>query len=127
MDAVGGISRLTVRFYVWVEGGALAQAPVTNDRRSAVGQPRLRRTSRRSVGHSVLTVNRELLPRCGDDASRCWPESSATRRRTKPQAATILHESGGLPDTPAGWRRYLDYFAVVAEEEVSMREKDLVA
>lgn len=34
-------------------------------------------------------------------------------------------ESGGLPDSPAGWRRYLRYLEVLAEEEVRLREKKL--
>jgi len=38
------------------------------------------------------------------------------------EAATILTESGGLPDTPAGWRRYVAYLDVVAEEEEKLRE-----
>ncbi|HEX2854004.1 MAG TPA: transposase [Opitutaceae bacterium] len=36
---------------------------------------------------------------------------------------TVLFESGGLPDTPAGWRRYLGYLAVLAEEESRLREE----
>ncbi len=38
------------------------------------------------------------------------------------EAATILAESGGLPDTPAGWRRYAAYLEVIAEEEGKLRE-----
>jgi putative transposase len=38
-------------------------------------------------------------------------------------AETVLSESGGLPDTPGGWRRYLDYLAVLAEEEGRQREE----
>jgi len=34
---------------------------------------------------------------------------------------TILAESGGLGDTPAGWRRYLDYLGVLACEEDKLR------
>ena len=36
---------------------------------------------------------------------------------------TILAESGGLPDTAAGWRRHVGYLDLLAEEEASMREK----
>ncbi len=28
-----------------------------------------------------------------------------------------------MPDTPAGWRRYVDYLGVVAEEETKLREE----
>ena len=38
-------------------------------------------------------------------------------------ADTVLGESGGLPDTPAGWRRYADYFGVMAEEDTKLREE----
>ncbi len=40
-------------------------------------------------------------------------------------AETVLGESGGLPDTPAGWRRYRAYLAVLAEEEPKKREERL--
>jgi hypothetical protein len=36
---------------------------------------------------------------------------------------TVLGESGGLPDTPAGWRRYADYLRVMAEEDTKLREE----
>jgi REP element-mobilizing transposase RayT len=38
-------------------------------------------------------------------------------------ADTILHESGGLKDTRAGWRRYLDYLHLLAEEDAKRREE----
>jgi putative transposase len=38
-------------------------------------------------------------------------------------AGTVLAESGGLPDTPAGWRRYVDYLGVLAEEEAKLRDE----
>jgi REP element-mobilizing transposase RayT len=37
------------------------------------------------------------------------------------EAETILAESGGLPDTAAGWRRYVTYLGVLAEEEARLR------
>ena len=37
------------------------------------------------------------------------------------RAETILAESGNLPDTPAGWRRYLAYLGVLATEEAKLR------
>ena len=39
------------------------------------------------------------------------------------EAATVLAESGGLPDTPAGWRRYVEYLGVLAEEETKLRQE----
>jgi REP element-mobilizing transposase RayT len=38
-------------------------------------------------------------------------------------AETVLGESGGLTDTPAGWRRYVDYLAVLAEGDGKRREE----
>ena len=46
------------------------------------------------------------------------------KRKNRPaclEPATILAESGGLPDTAAGWRRYVDYLGVLAEEEGRLR------
>ncbi|MEO7797020.1 MAG: transposase [Opitutaceae bacterium] len=39
------------------------------------------------------------------------------------EATTVLAESGGLPDTAAGWRRYIAYLEVLAEEEGRTREE----
>ncbi len=36
---------------------------------------------------------------------------------------TVLGESGRLPDTADGWRRYMDYLAVVAEEEAKLGDE----
>ena len=47
-------------------------------------------------------------------------------RRDRPKwlvAKTVLAESGGLPDTPAGWRKYLEYLAFLAEEDAKLREE----
>ena len=38
-------------------------------------------------------------------------------------ADTVLGESGGLADTPAGWRRYVEYLGVLAEEDTPRREE----
>jgi REP element-mobilizing transposase RayT len=38
------------------------------------------------------------------------------------EPATILAESGGLADTAAGWRRYVEYLGVLAEDEGRLRE-----
>jgi REP element-mobilizing transposase RayT len=46
-------------------------------------------------------------------------------RRIRPpclEPATILAECGGLPDTAAGWRRYVQYLGVIAEEELQLRQ-----
>jgi putative transposase len=37
------------------------------------------------------------------------------------EAGTVLTESGDLSDTPAGWRRYMDYLGVLAEEDAQRR------
>lgn len=37
--------------------------------------------------------------------------------------ATVLEQSGGLPDTPGGWRRYLDHLGVLAEDDAKRREE----
>ena len=38
-------------------------------------------------------------------------------------ASTILAESGGLKDTPTGWRNYLGYLALLAEEDAKLRKE----
>lgn len=38
-------------------------------------------------------------------------------------AETVLAESGGLRDTPAGWRKYREYLGFLAEEEAKLREE----
>lgn len=49
--------------------------------------------------------------------------AAGKKRPPELEAATVLLESGGLPDTPAGWRRYMAYLEVVAEEEARLREE----
>jgi putative transposase len=39
------------------------------------------------------------------------------------EAGTVLKESGGLADSPAGWRRYLAYLGVLAEEDAKRRDE----
>ena len=41
------------------------------------------------------------------------------------EPATVLAEAGGLPDTPRGWQKYLNYLEFLAEDEPS--RKSLVA
>jgi REP element-mobilizing transposase RayT len=45
------------------------------------------------------------------------------QRPAELEPATILAESGGLADTPAGWRRYLDYLGLLAEKESKLRDQ----
>lgn len=51
------------------------------------------------------------------------PQFAGKGRPAELAAATILAESGGLPDTAAGWRRYLDYLGLLAEEETKLRDE----
>jgi putative transposase len=39
------------------------------------------------------------------------------------EATTILAESGGLADSAAGWRRYVGYLGVLAEEDAKRRDE----
>jgi len=55
-----------------------------------------------------------------------WSSLPLFRQRDRPvclEAATVLGESGGLRDTPAGWRRYVDYLGVLAEEETKLERR----
>ena len=38
-------------------------------------------------------------------------------------AETVLFESGGLSDTAAGWRKYREYLAFLAEEDAKLRDE----
>lgn len=51
------------------------------------------------------------------------PLFSNKKRPAELEPATILAECGELPDSAAGWRRYLDYLGVVAEEEAKLRDE----
>ncbi|MSU66038.1 MAG: transposase [Opitutus sp.] len=51
------------------------------------------------------------------------PLFAAKNRPPTLEPDTVLAQSGDLPDTPAGWRRYLAYLDVVAEEEVKLRDE----
>lgn len=47
-------------------------------------------------------------------------------RRDRPKwlvPDTVLVESGGLADTPAGWRKYLDYLGFLAEEDAKLKQE----
>lgn len=55
-----------------------------------------------------------------------WSSLHAFPKKTRPvwlESHTVLAESGGLPDTKAGWARYLSYLALLAEEEPSERNR----
>lgn len=55
-----------------------------------------------------------------------WSSLHWFLQRSRPMClhqATVLRESGGLQDTPAGWRRYVDYLGLLAEEDVKRREE----
>lgn len=54
-----------------------------------------------------------------------WSSLTLFAGKTRPaelEPATVLAESGGLPDTAAGWRRYLAYLGVLAGEEARLGE-----
>jgi putative transposase len=53
-----------------------------------------------------------------------WSSLHYFLRKDRPaclEPATVLTESGGLPDTAGGWRRYLNYLDVLAEEDGKRR------
>lgn len=55
-----------------------------------------------------------------------WSRLRRFARPSRPaglEASTVLKESGGLADTADGWRCYLDYLGVLAEEEAAMRSQ----
>lgn len=57
-----------------------------------------------------------------------FPRSSLPRLAGKNRpswlvAETVLAESGGLADTPAGWRTYREYLGFLAEEEAKLKEE----
>lgn len=54
------------------------------------------------------------LPRWSDPARPAWLEASV-----------VLGEAGGLPDTKAGWKKYLGYLEFLATDEA--KQKELVA
>jgi hypothetical protein len=55
-----------------------------------------------------------------------WSSLHHYCQRSRPAAlaaATVLAESGNLPDSAAGWKRYLAYLGLLAEEDVRRREE----
>lgn len=51
------------------------------------------------------------------------PQFAGKSRPDCLEARTVLGESGGLADTPAGWRRYVAYLDVLAEEDTKRRDE----
>ena len=68
------------------------------------------------VRAKVVTVERVLTYRWSS-----LPQFIGRKRPAWLAAETILAESGNLRDTPAGWRCYLAYLGVLAEEEAKLR------
>jgi putative transposase len=59
-------------------------------------------------------------------ATHPWGSLRLFLNRSRPAglvADTVLAESGGLTDTPAGWRRYVAYLGVLAEEDAGRRDE----
>jgi len=55
-----------------------------------------------------------------------WSSLAWLRRRRRPAwliPSTVLHESGGLADSPAGWRAYAAYLGVLFEENAAFRDE----
>jgi putative transposase len=55
-----------------------------------------------------------------------WSSLASFMQRNRPgcmEVATVLRESGELSDSAGGWRRYVDYLAVLAEEDAKRREE----
>ncbi len=55
-----------------------------------------------------------------------WSSLVGFVRKPRPpclDAATLLRESGDLADTPAGWKRYVAYLGVLAEEDAARRDE----
>jgi hypothetical protein len=54
-----------------------------------------------------------------------WSSLHHFRQRARPVclvADVVLSESGGLPDTATGWKHYLEYLGLLAEEDLKRRE-----
>jgi REP element-mobilizing transposase RayT len=54
-----------------------------------------------------------------------WSSLPLFVRKARPgylESMTVLSESGHLPDSAAGWRRYLEYLGFLAEEDAKLRE-----
>ncbi len=117
----------------WLQG---TWARRFNGFRGSVGRPFQGRYKALHVepGHSLAQVAHyiHLNPvRAGlvtADEILTYPSSSLVafcgkQRPAYLVAETVLKESGGLSDTAAGWRRYVAYLGVLAEEDAKRREE----
>jgi putative transposase len=70
-------------------------------------------------------VRANVVPavRVGEFRHSSLPAFSHKDRPTWLIAETVLAESGGLPDTAAGWRKYGEYLAFLAEEDAKLQEE----
>lgn len=64
---------------------------------------------------------------CKPDAALTYTASSLPKLvgRNRPgwlDGSTVLAESGDLPDSPAGWKRYLGYLEFLAEDDLARKE-----
>jgi REP element-mobilizing transposase RayT len=70
------------------------------------------------VRAKVVTAERLLEFR-----SSSLPLFAARNRPAELEPRTLLSESGGLPDSAAGWRKYISYLGVISEEEAKLRDE----
>jgi len=53
---------------------------------------------------------------------RSLPKFPQRKRPEWLEAATVLEQAGGLPDTKGGWRKYQEYLEFLASDKVAARE-----
>lgn len=91
--------------------------------RCAYGSPRITR----ELAHYIhLNPVRAKAVPADDLARHRWSSLHHFPQRERSRclvSETILAESGQLPDTAAGWKRYHAYLAHLAEEDLKLREK----
>ncbi|MBI5425304.1 MAG: hypothetical protein HZA32_14590 [Opitutae bacterium] len=91
--------------------------------RCAYGSPRITR----ELAHYIhLNPVRAKAVPADDLARHRWSSLHHFPQRERPRclvSETILAQSGQLPDTAAGWKRYHAYLAHLAEEDLKLREK----
>jgi putative transposase len=79
------------------------------------------------VAHYIhLNPVRARVVRADQLAGFRWSSLHHFPSRARPvglDPGTVLAESGGLPDTPAGWKRYRAYLALLAEEVPTERDQ----
>ena len=72
-------------------------------------------------------VRAKIMP-AGRAATYPWSSLAFFCRRGRPSwlvPSTVLHESGGLSDTPAGWRSYSTYLDMLQEQDPQFRGETL--